>query len=446
MVGEKVFIKTFGCSLNHSDSEVMAGLLSDAGFDVRCTYSGADSRSESPAYPEDVDVVIINSCTVKNLAESKFFKELRYWRDKHVKIIAAGCMPQAEAKLLDSDLKDISVIGTRQITHVVDIVTDTLSDKIVHDLSEEYADRLGLSKVRQNPVIEIIPILEGCTGNCSYCKTKFARGGLKSYLKEDIISQFRDAISDGCKEIWITSQDNGCYGLDIYRDEGYFLPQLLHDLLDIDGDFRIRLGMCNPDHIGRIKDGLAEVFKHPKMFRFLHIPVQSGSGKVLRDMRRSYTIDDFKDIIALFRKEIPDIVISTDIIVGFPGETEEEFKDTLDIVDGSRFDVLNVSRFWPRKGTDAAGLRRLPSDVMVERSKKVKALFDELSLKNNSRFIGSCFNALSDGYTRDGLMVCRTDSYKEVILKDSSGVKLGEFVCVRIVDADRYHLFGELLG
>jgi len=418
----------------------MAGLLKDAGFDVISAYGSAEGNHVD--YPENIDVVIINSCTVKNLAESKFFKELRYWCDKGIKVVVAGCIPQAEKSLLEDDLKDISVIGTRQITHVADIVRNTLGGMTAHDMSDDYDERLELPKIRKNAVIEIIPVLEGCASNCSYCKTKFARGELKSYPKEKILAQFRSAVDDGCKEFWITSQDNGCYGLDIYRKEKYFLSQLLEDMLNIEGDFRIRLGMCNPDHIDRIKYDLVRVLQNPKMFRFLHIPVQSGNDKVLKDMRRSYTIKEFSDMIDFFHVAIPDITISTDIIVGFPGESEEEFRDTLELIKRCRFDVLNISRFWPRKGTDAFGLKQLPSEVMVDRTKKTKALFDELSMEHNSRFIGKNFHILIDEPGMDGSMHGRTDSYKEVIIKDSSVLKLGDFVDVNIVASTRYQLIG----
>jgi threonylcarbamoyladenosine tRNA methylthiotransferase CDKAL1 len=283
MSHKTVYIKTFGCSVNQSDSELMSGLLKEAGFNVISGYSveSEDIDDDSVNSKTDIDVVIINSCTVKNLAESKFFKELRKWKNTNVKIIVAGCIAQAEPKLLNEQLKDISVIGTRQIIHVVDIVRDTLNGKITQNIENDKNERLNLPKIRRIGVVEIIPISEGCMSNCTYCKTKYARGELLSYPKERIIAQFKSAMKDGCKEFWITSQDNGCYGFDIYRKEKYFLPQLLNDLLVLDGDFRIRLGMSNPDHVDRIKEELVETFKHPKMFKFLHIPVQSGNDRVL---------------------------------------------------------------------------------------------------------------------------------------------------------------------
>jgi threonylcarbamoyladenosine tRNA methylthiotransferase CDKAL1 len=451
---KNIYIKTFGCSLNHSDSEVMAGLLREAGFNVISDYSEIDSSNVCAVNISKVDIVIINSCTVKNLAESKFFKELRKWKSKNVKILVAGCITQADPDLLKTILKDISVIGTRKISDVVFIVNKLLSGQIVHNINTDFNERLNLPKVRKIGIIEILPISEGCLSNCSFCKTKFARGNLLSYPREKIIQQFKTAVSEGCKEFWITSQDCGCYGFDIYRNEKYFLPQLLNDLLNIDGDFRIRLGMSNPDHVDRIKDDLVETFKHPKMFKFLHIPVQSGNDKILRDMRRPHTVKDFYDIVSLFRRRIPGITISTDLIAGFPGETDKEFNDTLVLIKDMRFEVLNFSRFWARKGTDAAKMKQLSSEIIKERTEKIKHLFNRMIEAQNKFWMGKDLKILIDEVGKNNLFIGRDDYYRQVVLKDMVkldnvgndciGLKLGDFVNVQIVQTKRYVLIGEL--
>jgi len=440
-----ICIKTFGCSLNQSDSEVMSGLLREAGYEVLSVYSGdkgLNSASDN-VKAKAIDAVIINTCTVKNLAEKKFFKELKFWEDNNVLVLVTGCIPQAEPVLLDDRLKDIPVIGTRQITHIVEVLRNASNGNIIHNIENDFNERLNLPKVRKNDIIEIIPISEGCMNECSYCKTKFARGELYSYPKEKIIAQFKDALNDGCKEFWITSQDDGCYGFDIYRKEKYFLPQLLNDLLAIQGDFRIRLGMSNPDHVDRIKDDLVRVYKHPKMFKFLHIPVQSGNDAVLHNMKRSYTIKDFNAIIELFKREIPGISLSTDIIVGFPGETDKEFDDSMNLIKYVNFDVLNLSRFWLRPGTAATAMKQLPGGVSKLRSVRMKELFDALSEENNKRWLGSEFIVLIDEIGKDGAMIGRNDYYKQIIIKNPLDVKLGDFVNVRIIGANRYDLVGE---
>jgi MiaB-like tRNA modifying enzyme len=434
----------------------MSGLLKEAGYNVITDYidetdksiANQSSNNNSINNPADIDVVIINSCTVKNLAESKFFKELRKWQKKDVKILVAGCITQAEPELLDGILRDVSVIGTRRLSSVVNMVTKLLSGKIVHDIANDSNERLNLPKVRRTGMIEILPISEGCMSNCSFCKTKLARGELLSYPKEKIITQFKSALLDGCKEFWITSQDCGCYGFDIYRKEKYFLPQLLDDLLRagdiLKRDFRIRLGMCNPDHIDRIKDDLVKIYQHPNMFKFLHIPVQSGSDKVLKNMRRAHTIEKFTGIVDLFRRKIPEITLSSDLIIGFPLESDKDFLDSMDLVRDVKFDVLNISRFWSRKGTDAALMKQLPSDLIKSRTIKLKDLFDKLLEEHNKKFFGEEFIVLIDEIS-SGNFIGRNDYYKQVVIKESDGLTLGIRVKVRITQTTKYKLFGDVI-
>ncbi|MEM4710522.1 MAG: tRNA (N(6)-L-threonylcarbamoyladenosine(37)-C(2))-methylthiotransferase [Candidatus Woesearchaeota archaeon] len=444
-----VYIKTYGCSLNQTDTENMAGLLSEAGFKVITEYSSINKIDNNIKELENnIDVVIINTCSVKNLAEAKFLKEFKKWKNKNKKIVVSGCIPQAEPSILNTLLKDVSVIGTRQITHVVDIVNDALKNKVIHNISNDYNERLNLPKIRKNGIIEILPISEGCLSNCSYCKTKFARGELLSYPKEKIILQFKSALASGCKEFWITSQDNGCYGFDIYRKEKYFLPELLNDLLKIEGDFRIRLGMANPDHVKRIKDELIKTFKHPKMFKFLHIPVQSGNNRILKLMRRNYKVEDYEDIVFSFKKEIPQISISTDIIVGFPTETEEEFNDSVRLIKKLTPDVLNLSRFWLRKGTSAEKMKQTQGGISKERSEKMKKIFDALSEKENKKWIGKECVGLIDEIGKNNKLIARNESYKQIILENKqyqSKYSLGDFVKVKITSSGIYDLKGEII-
>lgn len=441
-----VYIKTFGCSLNQTDSENMAGLLEESGFDVITNYGIPNHLwKKNPESRKDFDIVIINTCSVKNLAESKFLKEFRQWKEKGKTVIVAGCIPQADPEMLNTTLKNVPVIGTRQIVHVVDIVNDALSGKIVQNLSNDYNERLNLPKIRKTGIIEILPISEGCLSNCTYCKTKFARGELLSYPKDKILMQFKSALAQGCKEFWITSQDNGCYGFDIYRKEKYFLPQLLNDMLAVEGEFRIRLGMANPDHIKRIKDDLIQTFKHPKMFKFLHIPIQSGNNRVLKSMKRFYTVKDYEDIIKDFEKAIPEITISTDIIVGFPGENEEEFMDSMRLVERTKLDVLNLSRFWLRKGTAAEKMEQIAGGESKLRSERMKKLFDKKSEKNNKKWIGKEVIALIDELGKNNTLIARNDSYKQIILKDDGKHKIGNFVKIRITGSGIYDLRGEFV-
>ena len=283
----KICIETAGCSLNQSDSELMAGLLKDAGFDI--------SRSA-----EASDLVIINTCTVKGPTEAKFWKRLAELMNLRKKIVIAGCIAQT----IPDELKEFSLIGTTQINNIVSVVEETLNGNVVKLIAFGKNPRLNLPKIRKNRVVEIVPISSGCLGEpCAYCKVKQARGDLVSYEKDAIIKQVSKAVISGAKEIWLTSQDNGCWGKDI--DNSF--PALLREVAKIPGDFKIRVGMMNPNYAKEFLDELIEAMKNDKVFKFLHLPVQSGNNEILKLMRRKYTAEDFKDVVSRLRDEIPGI-------------------------------------------------------------------------------------------------------------------------------------------
>lgn len=406
----KVYIKTFGCSLNYADSEAIAGQLK--------------GKHELVSDPKDADVIIVNSCTVKNEAETKLFRELRKNKDK--KIIIAGCVPQAEPSYLLCKFKDYSVLGINQIDKVNEIID---SKEILHLTKKEHKQRINFPIIRSHAAAEIIPICEGCLDSCTYCKTKHARGTLYSYRPRDIREKAEKAIKESVKEIWLTSQDNGCYGYDIGTDSA----ELLRSICKIKGDFKIRYGMANPNNIKKIKDKLLDSFKHEKVYKFLHIPIQSGSNKVLKEMKRQYSSEEYLLLVEEFRKEIPGITISTDIIVGYPTETEEDFKDTLRIIKESRPEVVNISRFWSRPGTIASKLKPLDTRIPLRRSKMLKSLCNNIGLERNRKYVGETISILIDEIGKDNTFKGRSDNYTQVITKKKC--KIGDRLSVKIKTA-----------
>jgi MiaB-like tRNA modifying enzyme len=341
----KVFIKTFGCELNRADSEVIAGLVNKAGFEL------VDSI-------EKADVVIVNSCGVKLPTQNKVLDYIKKV-PKNKKLIVGGCLTKMLNVKFYAPNIDL-VFDTNSITKIVSLIRKNKSF-----LSDKQESRIGLPIVRIKKEIAIIPINQGCMGSpCSYCSVKKARGELKSYKKEDILKQVEKAVEEGCKKIRLTAQDTGCWG----KDFGEKLPDLLKSVLDIKGSFEVRLGMSNPNYVLEYLDEMIKVYKNPKMKKFLHIPVQSGSDKVLEDMKRRYTVDDFKKIVTRFRKEIPNICIATDVIIGFPTETVEDFNKTVDLVKEVEPEVLNISKFCPRPDTVASNMKQLLSQEIKRRS------------------------------------------------------------------------------
>jgi len=419
----QVFIKTFGCALNQSDSELMAGLLQKAEFDITDDI-------------EKADVIIVNTCTVKGPTETNFFKYLGEIKKLGKPIIIAGCIAQTDPE----KVKGYNLIGTYEVNRIAEVVEEAVNDNVIELLAEEKYPRLNLPKVRKNPVIEIIPICAGCLGEpCAYCKVKAARGSLVSYDKKEILRQAQHAMMEGVKEIWLTAQDTGCYG----KDNNSNLPELLKELTHIGGDFKIRLGMLNPNHILGFLDELIDAYKSDKMFKFLHVPVQSGSDNILKLMKRKYTVDDFKKIVSRFREAIPEITIATDVICGFPDEKEEDYDKTRDLIKEIKPDVLNISKFWARPKTAAASMgHKVKGEEIKRRSSLMTDLFNNISRMRNEKWLGWNGEILVDEIGKDDTFVGRNYAYKPVIVKGN--LKIGDNVKVHIRRATSFDLRGDI--
>jgi len=415
-------ILTFGCSANQADSEIMAGLLTKAGYEL----------VESA---ESADLVIVNSCVVKGKTETHVFKEICRLKKLKKKIIVAGCMPQT--KIYTSKLKDVSVLGVYETERVVDAVKAVLSGKKISWLSTKKKEKLCFPRLRKNPAIAVVVISSGCLGHCTYCIVKLAKGELFSYPENMIINEIKTALKEGCKEIWLTSQDCAAYGL----DTGTSLVSLLETVVALDGDFFVRVGMSNPNHLIKNLDKLIELYKNPKVFKFLHIPVQSGNNEILKLMNRKYTVEDFRTIITKFRKAIPTITISTDLICGFPSETEKQFEDSLEIIKWLEPDVLNLNMFWPRPGTPAAKMKQLKPGTGRERTRKIAEVFEKILLRKNEAWVGWKGRILIDEIGKKGGFVGRNFAYKPIVIKKA---KLGELIKVKIVDSTIDYLSGQL--
>ncbi|MEM2873853.1 MAG: tRNA (N(6)-L-threonylcarbamoyladenosine(37)-C(2))-methylthiotransferase [Candidatus Nanoarchaeia archaeon] len=421
----KIHIKTWGCTAAQSDSEIMAGLL-------------AKERHKLVPNERNADIVILNTCTVKHRVEIDELKEIERLKKRGKKIIVTGCLVQ-DGQHFDK-LKGISLIGLNDQDKIVKYVKVVANGKVIRQLSAKKIDKTNLPVLRTNPVIEKIQLATGCASECTYCATKLAKGNIYSFSEARILARIKAAINDGVREIWLTSQDNGAYGL----DRGTNLASLLEKICAINGDFFIRVGMTNPQWVKKFLPQMIEAYKNPKVFKFLHIPVQSGSNKVLRDMARGYSVEDFKSVIKVFRKKIPNLTISTDIICGYPTETEADWEKTIELVKWLRPDVINISQFWPRPGTAAAKLKQLGGDIKKERSRTLTKLYQELALMKNKSWIGWRGKVLVDEKGQKGGFIGRNFAYKPIILKSKIKLKLGTYLKVKIVGATQNYLIGEI--
>lgn len=315
---------------------------------------------------DDASYVIVNTCAVKQATEDRVMHVLKSFSKRNKKLIIAGCLPKINFRRIEKEIHNFdAAIDPQSIHRIVEIIRRIENgEKKIILYSKKSPIKPKFSQYSLKPGVGIIQISEGCNMLCSYCCTRFGRGKLQCYPLEDIVNRARQLIKRGCKELHITSQDNGSYNFN-----GVKLPQLLNEICKIPGDFKIRVGMMNPTHIKNFVDELIEAYKNDNVMGFLHLPVQSGSDKILRAMKRGYVVMDFEKIVERFRGEIPNLFLSTDVIVGFPGETEEDFQATVELIKKIKPDKVNISKFGARPGTEAADLEQLDVKTINERSR-----------------------------------------------------------------------------
>ncbi len=440
----RIYLETYGCTLNQSDSDVIKKTLEKAGHQI------VPSESFS-------DVVVLNTCTVKGATENKIIERIKSLNKKKPLVIA-GCLSVNE-KLLKKIAPNSPIVGTSSISSISDAIEDALQGQGKIYKSRE--DKTNLDRSFSGPIIRI-PICEGCTSNCYFCQTKLARPFLFSYAPKTIIRWIEDGLKQGAREVQLTAMDSGVYGLEISKTSTSFrtehrsngldlkigLVELLHYICEIDGKFFVRLGMINPYHAKRLGNFLADALMNDKMYKFLHLPVQTGSERVCKEMNRQHNVNDFIQVVEAMRKRIPEITIATDIIVGYPTEREKDFEETLQLVRRIKPDIVNISKFSPRDGTVAKNMKQLPTQVLAKRSRELTKLVKETSAKKNLELIGKTFEVIitekqQKHYLKNMVesFTGRTRFYKQVVIRNFKG-KLGDLVKVKIEDANHGSLFG----
>ena len=418
----KIFVEAYGCSASFSDSEMISGLILNGGHTL------VESSSES-------DLNVIVTCSVKDATANKMIHRIKSLTKKP--LVVAGCLPKAEKSTVEKFSENASMLGPNSLGKTLQVIDTTLKGEKQIALEDSDLSKVGLPKVRLNPVVGIVEIASGCMSECTFCQTKLSKGDLQSYRIGDIVRQVETEIQEGCKEVWLTSTDNGCYGFDIGTD----LPSLIDTVAEIPYDFKVRVGMMNPMYMARIKDNLIESFENNKVYKFLHIPVQSGSNQVLNDMKRGHTADTFREIVSKARSKFPDFTISTDVIVGFPSETERDFEMTVDLIKETRPDVVNLSKYSARPGTEAAEWEQIDVSEVKRRSKIIFDLINQISFENNQKWIGWKGQVLFDEKTEEGIKG-RNIAYKSIFVSDP--VKMGQVCDVEITDATKHSLIGKI--
>lgn len=440
---KKVYIETMGCQMNKSDTERMLGMLSCQNY--------TETKD-----PKDADLLMINTCSIRQLSEDKAFSMLGTWgkwknEGKDIKIGICGCVAQQKAEKVFRRAPYVDfVLGTHKIYSLPDIIKKVNSGERVCECTETHlteddkAFEFPINRVKS--VNAWISITEGCNNFCTYCIVPYTRGRERSRQPEIILKEVKDALAQGFKEITLLGQNVDSYGKD-FKDKNYRLAQLLRDINGFDGNFRIRFVTSYPTDItDELIDTVVEL---DKVCEYFHIPMQSGSNEVLKAMNRRYDRETYAKIVKKVRDKVKDVTITSDFIAGFPGETEEQFEETLSAIDEFELDYSNTAAYSPREKTVAAKWvdKYIDEDVKTERLARLNDKVKENCLKSNLKFIGREMEVLVESFQNhkgQNVVTGRTRNNKIVHIPCDKDLT-GEFINVKIIGAKTWYLKGELL-
>lgn len=392
---------------------------------------------------EECDVCVVNSCTVKNPAESRGLNSISQAREAGKAAVLTGCIPSGDKKLCEASYLDgVSMMDVSQSDRIVEVVEQSLQGHTVKLLDKRKTPTsLSIPKIRRDNMVEIMPINVGCFGNCTYCKTKFARGSVVSHPIADLVARAKEVAADGVKMIELASEDMGAYGIDL----GTNIVELLLKLSDeLPEGVMIRTGMTNPPFIMQHIDGMIEALKRPNIFAFMHIPVQSGSDNVLRLMKREYTVGEFLLLVDRLRAAIPDIYLITDIICGFPAESDEDWEATMALVRKYHFHGIYSSKFFARPGTPAQKMKQQKAGVCTARYQEMSAFAS--SWNRNESMEGVEERVWFQGTEKErGQTIGRTKAFTKTVVPRDDDL-LGRSAMVKIGKTCVSHIEGVVMG
>ncbi|UFU01105.1 tRNA (N6-isopentenyl adenosine(37)-C2)-methylthiotransferase MiaB [Radiobacillus kanasensis] len=438
--GKKFLIRTYGCQMNEHDTEVMAGLLTDMGY-------------ESTNETTEADIILLNTCAIRENAENKVFGEIGHLKplkqeNPDVIIGVCGCMSQEESvvnRILKKHPFIDLIFGTHNIHRLPQLLKEAMFSKamVVEVWSKEGDIIENLPKVRKGKIKGWVNIMYGCDKFCTYCIVPYTRGKERSRLPEDIIQEVRHLAAQGYKEITLLGQNVNAYGKD-FTDMEYGLGDLMEEISKIDIP-RVRFTTSHPrDFDDRLIEVLA---KGGNLLDHIHLPVQSGSSEVLRVMARRYTRERYLELVDKIRKAMPNATLTTDIIVGFPNETDEQFEETLSLVEEVGFESAYTFIYSPREGTPAARWEdNIPMEVKKERLQRLNALINKQSAEAMKKYHGQTVKVLVEGESKKNPDVLSgyTERNKLVNFRGPNSV-IGQIVEVKITEAKTWSLDGELV-
>jgi len=413
----KIYVEVYGCTANKSDASIIKGLAEKRGHKL---VEDAD----------DADAVVLLTCTVIGSTEQRMLHRIKKLDELKKTLVVSGCMASVQPDLIKKISENSLIVPPQNVSAVIDLLE---GKKVTHE------KKITQPRYYQG-VIAPIAVSEGCIYSCSYCITTKARGKLLSYPAEEIAAAVEDAVNKGCVEIQLTAQDFASYGL----DNGGKIDELINRICETKKDFKVRIGMMNPRTVLKRTGELIKVYSNRRVYRFLHLPVQSGDNDLLKKMNRGYTAEDFIELVSVFRSRFPDITLSTDVIVGFPGEDDDAFIRTVKLLEMVEPDIVNITRFSPRPYTEAKKLKnKVPTSVAKERSRILTKLCKEMAKKQNEKYVGGKCEVIVTEEGKGPTNVGRTNTYKPVVVP--SNTRVGSIVKVKVVDATPTHLIGKLI-
>lgn len=423
-----ICVLNYGCSANRAIAEGLTGILE------RHDFTLANSV-------EDAEVIVVNTCVVKQNTEHRMKSKLLSL-SKTKKIILTGCLPVVMRDWVSKNLPRARVLFPEAANQIIDLLkglpvqeTKIVAPRIWSQLYTE-------NRFHYNPIITTIEISRGCLGSCAFCIVRNIKGKVRSRSQESILTEIQSAIEKESKEIWLTSQDVGTYGWDF--SPKLYLPTLIDSITRLNGDFLIRLGMMTPITLKRFLIPLVQQLRNSKVFSFLHLPIQAGSDPLLQKMRRKETRKYFIDLIAQLRLEVDELVLATDIIVGFPGEAQKDFEATKGLLQEVRPTIVNLSKYTDRPETLASQMSpKIPTKTKASRSRELTKLTRSITQSELKKWIGWEGNILIDEFGKEtNQFVGRNTSYLPVLIEDGN-LSLGQFLKVHVTDTGPTYLIGE---
>jgi threonylcarbamoyladenosine tRNA methylthiotransferase CDKAL1 len=437
VIKNSFYIETYGCASNKADSHIISTMLVDSNY-IQTALNSAQ-------------FVIINTCAVKQQTENKIKRRLRnlyerYKGDLNKYLIIAGCLPHIAPNYIEVIERLVpnfgAIIDLNNIHEIPKILSELKEGKrkLVFKASHPVDKSKFQVRHPQGKMTAIVPISEGCLGACTYCCVKNARGRLFCYEPQSIIQNIQSQVKQGIKQIYLTSQDCSTYEFGKIN-----LASLIENIVNFDEKFYLRLGMVNPQFLVENLNQLITIFSFDKVYKLFHMPIQSGSDDILQKMNRTYRIKPVLQNLKKLKENVPNLSFSTDIICGFPGETESNFNETLQVIKEVKPEILNVSKFTPRPGTKAKKMKQLNSKIIKERSSRLSSLFRESLIDMNLKWEGweGEVLVLHPG-EKPNQAFGRNIAYKNVFI-DNLNKKFGTFLEVKIEKVEGFNLFGVIV-